>query len=109
MALTLMFYSTWYKFLLGGPLAPIKIDDAEFCFDNWWTNLLLVHNLVNRYEKVLQYRSSSVHVSFFPTKFARASVLVSLVSQCVSWTWYVAVVFQLHVATLIAVLIPLVV
>ncbi len=52
MMLTVMFYSTWYKFLLGGPMAPLKIDDAEFCFDNWWANLLLVHNLVNRTYKV---------------------------------------------------------
>ena len=52
MMLTLMFYATWYKFLLGGPMAPLKIDDAEFCNDNWWTNLLLIHNLVNRFQKV---------------------------------------------------------
>ena len=33
-------------------MAPLKIDDAEFCNDNWWTNLLLIHNLVNRFQKV---------------------------------------------------------
>ena len=105
MMLTLLFYATWYKFLLGGPLAPVKIDDAEFCNDNWWTNLLLVHNLVNRFQKV----TKTLLKDTFGTsnKYGYWLKIMLHIFQCVSWTWYVACVFQLHIVTLIFVLVPI--
>ena len=50
--MVLMFYAAMYKYVSGGPLAPIKVQDAENCKENWWTDLLLVHNLVNT-EKIV--------------------------------------------------------
>lgn len=55
---------------------PEKITDGENCKKNWWVNLLLVHNLVRRTE------------------------------QCLAYTWFIAVVWQLHIVAPL-ILIPL--
>ena len=50
--LVIMFYTSTYRYLASGPLFPPDIEDAENCKINWWTNLLLVQNLVNTDQQV---------------------------------------------------------
>ena len=50
--MVLMFYAAMYKYVSGGPIAPIKVGDAENCKINWWTDLFMLHNLVNTEEMV---------------------------------------------------------
>jgi len=72
-----MFYTCLYEYFTVGPMVPPFITDAENCRVNWWTNLLMVGNLVD------------VH------------------NACMAWTWYIPLVFQLHIITPI-ILVPLV-
>lgn len=50
--LIIMFYACTYRYLASGPMFPADIQDAENCKVNWWVNLLLVQNLVNKSEQV---------------------------------------------------------
>ena len=40
----LLIYTATYKYLLGGPLTPYDVTDAENCRDLWWKNLLMISN-----------------------------------------------------------------
>merc|ERR1711988_1005712 len=64
------------EYFTSGPMVPPLITDAENCRNNWWINLFMLNNLVNTDE------------------------------ACMSWTWYISLVFQLHIITPI-ILIPL--
>ena len=44
---SLLFYAMTYKYLAGGPFAPHEVVDAENCKVNWWSNLLMMHNIVS--------------------------------------------------------------
>ena len=44
--LTLMFYTTTYRYLAEGPMFPANISDGDNCRLNWWVDLLMVQNLV---------------------------------------------------------------
>ncbi len=48
----LMFYSGLYRHVFVGPFEPPTIADAENCRVNWWTNLLMISNLVNTNKQV---------------------------------------------------------
>lgn len=41
---TLLIYSTAYPYLVGGPLTPYDVSDADQCRTNWWRSLLLINN-----------------------------------------------------------------
>ena len=49
---TILFYFTTYKVFTGGPFSSSEIGDAENCRLNWWTNLLMLNNLVNTEKSV---------------------------------------------------------
>jgi len=74
--LVTMFYTCLYEYFTEGPMVPPLISDAENCRESWWTNLLMINNLVNTDQ------------------------------ACMSWTWYIPMVFQLHIITPI-ILVPL--
>jgi len=74
--LCLTFYTCLYRYFTQGPMVPPEITDAENCRTNWWPNLLMISNLVN-------------------TKNA-----------CLSWTWFIPMLFQLHIITPL-ILVPL--
>lgn len=78
MMLTLMFYTCFYRYLADGPLFPSDVADAGNCRVNWWVDPLMVHNIVR-----------TEHL-------------------CLTWLFYVPMIFQLHVAFLVA-LVPLVI
>lgn len=42
--LMLMLYTCTYAYLLGGPLTPYSVTDADNCRDLWWKNLLMISN-----------------------------------------------------------------
>ena len=64
--LNLLFYSMTYKYLAGGPFAPHLVVDAENCKVNWWSNILMMHNIVST-DKLVSYRlcrlSSEIYCS----------------------------------------------
>ena len=42
--ITLLIYTTAYPYLVGGPLTPFNVSDADQCRTEWWKSLLLINN-----------------------------------------------------------------
>ncbi|KAL3861391.1 hypothetical protein ACJMK2_007426, partial [Sinanodonta woodiana] len=69
--LVLALFSILYVYIGHGPLWPEKIIVGDKCRENWWHNLLYVNN-------------------FLDTDGTDAY------SQCMSWSWFLAVLMQLY-------------
>ncbi|XP_062587968.1 nose resistant to fluoxetine protein 6-like [Saccostrea cucullata] len=67
----LMIYTCLTLYLGNGPMWPKQIDSAEYCRENWWTNILYVNNLVHTDK------------------------------QCMAWTWFLANDMQFYVVSII--------
>lgn len=52
--MSLMFYTSTYRYFADGPVFPTDISDGDNCRVNWWVDLLMVHNLVRTETMVRQ-------------------------------------------------------
>ena len=67
-----LFISTLFRYFGSGPVWPQMVANQEKrCTEYWWTNILMIMNL-------------------HPWKF---------VEECVGWTWYIGIDFQLFLIT----------
>lgn len=44
----LFFYTFIWQWAGAGPTYPIIVGDATNCRTNWWVDLLMLHNVLNR-------------------------------------------------------------